>query len=218
MPSIREHRGGQFGGELEQGGGASSAGVDAELAESFGHVEGADGLAGLPAGEHPGGGSRVADGGVPVPGRDDLPGQGIEGFGEHDGLVAETQAFFVVAGVDVMEGEAADRRRCLGVEEDEQAGEAVFGFEGVVVDQPAGLPPPGFGVDHPGWSAPADGCEVQSGELVPFGPADEVSRVGAVACLRGGQPCVQVALADSGRVRPRPASQSSRATAALMIR
>ena len=67
-----EDGGGQVGGELEQGGGAGSAGVDAELAEPFGHAEGADGAAGLTAGEQPGRGSRIADGGVAVPGCDDL--------------------------------------------------------------------------------------------------------------------------------------------------
>ncbi|GGU11259.1 hypothetical protein GCM10010177_82460 [Actinomadura citrea] len=102
MPSHPgEHRGGQFGGELEQGGGASSASVDAELAESFGHAKGADGLAGLPAGEQPEGSSRVADGGVPVPGRGDLPGQNVEGVGKHNGLEAETQPYLAIAGVDV---------------------------------------------------------------------------------------------------------------------
>ena len=67
------------------------------------------------------------------------------------------------------------------------------------MDQAAGLLPPGFGVDHSGWSAPPDGCEVQPGELVAFGPADEVSRAGAVAYLRGGQPCFQVALVGRGQ-------------------
>jgi hypothetical protein len=42
--------GGQVGGELEQRRGASLAGVDAELAQAFGELEGADRLAGLAAG------------------------------------------------------------------------------------------------------------------------------------------------------------------------
>jgi hypothetical protein len=46
--------GGQVGGELEQRGGAGLAGSDAELAQAFGELEGADRLAGLPAGEQPG--------------------------------------------------------------------------------------------------------------------------------------------------------------------
>lgn len=152
----------------------------------------------LPAREQPGRGSRVADGGVTMADGEDLPGQGVEGVGEYDGLVAEAQSYLVADGLDVIEGEAADRRRCLGVEEDEQA-RRTPGLRGVVVDQTAGLLPAGLGVGHPGWPAPADGCEVQSGELVALGPADEVSRVGAVACLRGGQPCVEVALAGCGQ-------------------
>ena len=53
--------GGQVGGELEQRGGASLAGSDAELAQSFAEPEGADGPAGLSAGEQPSGGSVVAE-------------------------------------------------------------------------------------------------------------------------------------------------------------
>jgi hypothetical protein len=37
------------------------------------------------------------------------------------------------ADLDVLQGEAADGGSLLGVEENEQAGDAVFGFEGVVV-------------------------------------------------------------------------------------
>src|SRR6516225_6233816 len=61
--------GGQVGGELEQRCGAGLPGADAELAESFTHAEGADGPPGLAAGEQPGRGALVADGGVPAAGR-----------------------------------------------------------------------------------------------------------------------------------------------------
>jgi hypothetical protein len=53
-----QQRGGQVGGEVEQGGRPGLAGVDAELAQSFGDAEGADGAAGLAAGER----VRVASG------------------------------------------------------------------------------------------------------------------------------------------------------------
>ena len=84
--------GGQVGGELEQRGGAGLAGVDAELAESFGELVGADRAAGLPAGEQPGRGALVAEGGVAVAGGDELQDQGGEGLGEDDGLAAEPDA------------------------------------------------------------------------------------------------------------------------------
>ncbi|MFL6054730.1 MAG: hypothetical protein ACJ72W_17680 [Actinoallomurus sp.] len=41
--------------------------------------------------------------------------------------------YLVAAGVDVVEGEPADGGGLLGVEQDEQAGDPVIGFEGVVV-------------------------------------------------------------------------------------
>jgi hypothetical protein len=92
------------------------------------------------------------------------------------------------------EGQAADHGGPLGVEEDEQAGQAVLGLEAVVVEQPAGLLPAGLGVDHPGRAAPPGCREVQRGEPVPACPADEVPRVGAVAGLGVAQPRIEVAL------------------------
>jgi hypothetical protein len=49
-----EKGGGQFGGELEQRGGACLAGLDAEVLKPLAEVIGADRAAGLPAGEQPG--------------------------------------------------------------------------------------------------------------------------------------------------------------------
>ena len=80
-------------------------------------------------------------------GRDDRAGERGEGFGQHDGLAAEPQEDLPGAGVGVVEGEPADRGRPLGVEQDEQSGDAVVGFDRVVVQQPAGLVPAGLGVD-----------------------------------------------------------------------
>jgi len=79
-----------------------------------------------------------------------------------------------VIAAGVAEGEAADDRWPLGVEEDEQAGDAVFGFEGAVVQQPAGLLPASLGVDCTGGAAPPGGGKVQARQLVLAGPADEV--------------------------------------------
>lgn len=91
-------------------------------------------------------------------------------------------------------GKTADRGRVLCVEQDEQPGDTVLGLEGAVVKKPARLLPAGLGVDHASRPGPADGREVHAGQFLLAGPADEVSRVGAVAGLRAGQPCLQVAL------------------------
>jgi hypothetical protein len=128
-----------------------------------------------------------------------LHGQGAEGLREDDRLAAQPDAHLAVCGLDMAEGEAADRRRSLSVEEDEQASEAVFGFEAVVVEQPAGLFPAGLGVDDAGGTAPPGGREVQAGQLVPACPADEVAGVGAVAGLSAGEPYLQVALAGGSQ-------------------
>jgi hypothetical protein len=62
----------------------------------------------------------------------------------------------------------------LRVEQDEQAGEAVGGFDGVVVQQPAGLLPPSLGVYGAGRALPLGCRELQAGQLLPAGPAYEV--------------------------------------------
>ena len=86
------------------------------------------------------------------------------------------------------------------------------------MEQPACLFPSGLGVDHTGWSAPSDGGEVQPGQLVLPGPADEVAR------RRGGRRPGRWTATLPGRLagrwpgcRSRAVSQSSRAMAALMF-
>src|SRR5205823_7941754 len=118
-----------------------------------------------------------------------------------------------VAGLDVVEGEAADHRRPLGVEEDEEAGDAVLGFEGAVVEQPAGLFPAGLGIDGAGRPAPPGGRKVQAGQLVLSGPADKVPGFTAADSLTAGNPCIQVALPGAGQreiVDGEPVEQSDR--------
>ncbi len=85
--------------------------MDIELAESFGQLVGADRAAGLPAGEQPWGGSLVADGGVAAAGGDEVKDEAGQRFGEHDGFTAQPQPYLVVAGLNVVDGEAADRGR-----------------------------------------------------------------------------------------------------------
>src|SRR5512135_158027 len=59
-----EQGGGEFGSELEQGGGAGWSGADADLAEAFADPVGADRLSRTPAGQQPRGGALVSGGGV----------------------------------------------------------------------------------------------------------------------------------------------------------
>lgn len=112
----------------------------------------------------------VAEGGVAAAGGDELSDEGVDRRGEDDGLAAEPEAYLGVAGLDVVEGELADRGCGLRVEQDEQAGDAVFGLDGVVVQQSAGVLPAGLGVDDAGWAVPPDGGELQRGQLVLVGP------------------------------------------------
>ena len=77
-----------LGGELEQGGGAGWPGLDADLLEALGEAVGADGLAWAPAGQQPGRGAVVADGGVALAVGDQVPCQVVDRLGEQDGLLA----------------------------------------------------------------------------------------------------------------------------------
>src|SRR5271165_6194468 len=86
---ARQDGGGQVGGELEQGNGTSLAAVDADVAESLAEPGGADRLAGPAAGEQPGGGAVVAEGGVTAADCRYLQGEGVDGLGKNDGLAAE---------------------------------------------------------------------------------------------------------------------------------
>jgi hypothetical protein len=103
-----EDGGGEFGGELKQGGGAGWSGPDADLVEAFVEPAGADRLAGASAGQQPWGGALVSGGGVALACRDQAEDETGERFGEYDGFPAEPQVYFAAAGLDVIEGEAAD--------------------------------------------------------------------------------------------------------------
>ncbi|GAB2845979.1 hypothetical protein GCM10027200_52700 [Lentzea nigeriaca] len=86
MPSMRDQDGGgQFGGELEQRGGTGLAWGHAELADAFGELVGADGAAGLSAGEQPVRGSLVVDDRVASSGGNELAEDPGEWFGEQEG-------------------------------------------------------------------------------------------------------------------------------------
>jgi hypothetical protein len=69
--------------------------------------------------------------------RGDRAGRCGDGLGQLDGGIAEVETYFVVADLDVLVGQPADRRRPLGVEEQKESCETVFGLECVVVQEPA---------------------------------------------------------------------------------
>jgi hypothetical protein len=102
-----EQRGGQVGGELKQRGGTGLPGVDAELAEPLGELAGADRASWLSAGEQPRGGFLAADGGMAVPGGDELQGQDVERLREGDWLAAQPDRDVTSAGLNVGGGKAA---------------------------------------------------------------------------------------------------------------
>ena len=105
----------------------------------------------------------------------------------------------LLVGVNMVEGQAADRGGPLGVEENEQAGDAVLGFDGVVVQQAAGVVPSGLGVDDAARPVPPGGGEIEAGQLLAPGPADEVPGLAAMGGVIAGQPGVEVALPGGGQ-------------------
>ena len=75
--------------------------------------------------------------GVSAAGGGELEEECAEWLWQDNGLAAEPELHVLLAGVNMVEGQAADRGGPLGVEENEQAGDTVLGFEGVVVQQAA---------------------------------------------------------------------------------
>jgi hypothetical protein len=65
----------------------------------------------------------IADDGVALAGLVELAGEGGNRLREHEGFTAQLDAYLIASGVHVVEGELADRRWPLGVEQDEHAGE-----------------------------------------------------------------------------------------------
>lgn len=100
-----QDRGGQVGGELEEGGGSSSAGLDAELAQSFDHPEGAEVLSGSSAGEQPWGFTVAADGGVTGSGLHEFADHLVERLGDQDRFSTEPQPHLRPGDLDVVDGE-----------------------------------------------------------------------------------------------------------------
>src|SRR5260370_20574659 len=86
-----EDRGGDLGGEGEQGSGPGLAGVQADILQAAPEAVVADGLAGASAGEQPWRGAGAADGGVALPAGEALADEARQrvrgddrGSGQHD--------------------------------------------------------------------------------------------------------------------------------------
>ncbi len=69
----------------------------------------------------------VTGNGVAVSGGSQVPDKGRQGFGQLNGHGAEAELDVGGVCVDVVDGEPADRRGSLGVEQNQQAGDTVNG-------------------------------------------------------------------------------------------
>ncbi|MER6277687.1 hypothetical protein ABT202_15520 [Streptomyces sp900105245] len=104
------------------------------------------------------------------------------------------KTYLLSANLNVLCGQPVECRGPLGIEEEKQPGEAVFGLEGVVVQEPACGVPAVFVVDGLGGAVPADGWDMDRGEVVGAGPADEVAGRLAIGSQVVGEPPVEVGL------------------------
>ena len=98
---------------------------------------------------------------MPSAGCDEYEHKSGERLGQKEWFAAQADPYVLVAGLDVIESQAAEGGGSLGVEENEQPGDTVFRLEGIVVEEPAGLLPSGLGVDSPRWAVPPDGGELE---------------------------------------------------------
>ncbi len=128
-----------------------------------------------------------------------LEGQLSNGCGQLDRDGAEADADRPVRLLDVVDGETGDRCGPLGVEEQQQSGKAVFGLEGVVVQQASGGGPAGLVVHRLGGAVPPLGREAEvTGDLLGEGPAHEVACLLAKADVVAGHPALKVGLSTGG--------------------
>jgi hypothetical protein len=82
----------------------------------------------------------------------------------------------------------------LGIEEEKEPCETVLGFEVFVVQEPACDVPAMLVIEWLSGAVPADGGDVDGGELVGASPADEVPGSLAVGGGVVGEPLVEVGL------------------------
>ena len=146
-----------LGGELEQCCAAGLVGADAEPVQSQLESFGADRAAGLASGKQPARRGGRSDGGVAFAGGDDGAGQLVDRVRQTDGCAAEADADPVIGDRDLVGGQQSDGRWALGVEEQQQAGQAVFGVDRGVVQQLAGDRPSLIVVERMDRTAPTPG-------------------------------------------------------------
>jgi hypothetical protein len=126
----------------------------------------------------------------------------IQRGGQHDRAAAQAQEGAAVFMQDVLGRQRRDDVQLLGVEQDEEPGDAVSGRVGVVVEEPARVSPPAVLVERPRRAGPARGRGREAGGVAAAGrPADEVRRPGEGGG-RTGQPLVEVGLGAAGQGQP----------------
>ncbi|MGW3228717.1 hypothetical protein [Kitasatospora sp. NPDC001095] len=108
-------------------------------------------------------------------GRDQVEHEGIEGFGQLDGPLAEVEKDVLPVLADAVAGQLADAAGGLGVQEHEKARDAVGGGKVLVVQEPAGGGPAGVLVVRAcrAWPPDRPGHEIPRGVAVAYCPADE---------------------------------------------
>lgn len=112
-----EDRGGDFGGEREQRGGAVLFGPDSDLVEALADPVVPEGMSGASSREKPRGVVGGADLGLAAAGRNEFADQAGQRRGENDRRSAERDRDGVVLEVDVVDGELADGGDLLCVED-----------------------------------------------------------------------------------------------------
>ncbi|MFD4034771.1 hypothetical protein ACFWVP_30780 [Streptomyces sp. NPDC058637] len=140
-----------------------------------------------------------------------LEGQFSDGCRKLDRDRAEADADAAVRLVDVVDGEPGDRSGPLGIKEQQQASEAVFGLEGVVVQQTTGGGPAGLVVHRLGGPFHRSAGKLRSRAIFwaraqrTKWPASWRRRASPLVIQRSRSACRQVA-----RVKFLPSIQSRR--------
>ncbi|MEU0074042.1 hypothetical protein ABZ027_31555 [Streptomyces sp. NPDC006332] len=146
---------------------------------------GAERPSGLAAGEQPWRRGKGADGCVALAVRHDGAGQLGDGLGQVDWRIADMETYFLGADSEVFGGQPVDCRWSLGVEEEKQYCEAVFGYEGVVVQEPGGRPSSSARRRAAGWAVPVVCCSAGTTTGVALVEPELVVDVGLLAVRPG---------------------------------
>lgn len=171
---VGQDRGGDLGGELEQGRVSGASGADAEDVHLESERCSGHGLAGVAAGEQPVAAGPGVGGGCPV--GEEASDEGVDdgrhldrgvGEGDQDAAVGFEPDLVGAHGHDAGDG--------LGEEQDEQSSDADVGTDGVLVEQLACLVPALFVSDHHVGTSLGTGREAEGGvDAAGAEPADEL--------------------------------------------